>query len=131
MVMSNWPRPPRLRISSTVRAPAMPFPITTSFCFNDMLLLTNSERRREEERRRWRSRAFAPWHFGRVDKRGNFAAKISAKSGRIERDTAIDKRKENSERNHHKTDSLIWRSTPKSSVQSDSSINHDFLMSTV
>ncbi len=29
MVMSNWSRPPRARISSTVRAPAMPLPTTS------------------------------------------------------------------------------------------------------
>ena len=33
MVMSNWSAPPRARISSTVRAPAMPLPMTTSFVF--------------------------------------------------------------------------------------------------
>src|SRR5262249_50089000 len=34
MVIWNCSLPPRARISSTVRAPAIPFPITTSFCFS-------------------------------------------------------------------------------------------------
>src|SRR6266436_6120658 len=33
MTMSNRSAPPRASTSSTARAPAMPFPTTTSFCF--------------------------------------------------------------------------------------------------